>query len=475
MKEYDVIVIGSGAGMAIASAAYEQGMKVAVVENGPMGGTCLNRGCIPTKILTYVADVIVELEHAERVNLKAKVEEVDFPALMQRMRHETYGDAVEMGKSINRAEGLDWYNVTGEFIKDYTMKVGDETIKAPHIFIVAGSRPNIPDIKGLDKTEYLTNKTVLELTEQPKSMIIIGGGYISTEFGHFFSAIGTDVTIIGRNPYLVKEEDTDVSELLKEELSQRMNVLTNHESIEISESNGLKKVVARDQESGEKKEFHAEAILMATGRRSNADLFKPEKTGVKADKRGYIIVDEHFRTNKKNIWSFGDALGRFQFRHVANDEAQVAWYNFTRTLNAQRHDEKPELLTLEYHAVPRAVFSYPPIATVGMTLKDAKASGREVLVGELPYTGAAKGAAMGNPAGFVRVICDANDRTILGATIIGPHSPVLIQEIINLMYTRERTYLPMFNAMHIHPALPEIVQRAFGRLAPIDGGHQHHH
>ncbi|MHA1481131.1 MAG: dihydrolipoyl dehydrogenase [Candidatus Thorarchaeota archaeon] len=475
MKEYDVIVIGSGAGMTVGSAAFEQGLSVAIVENGPMGGTCLNRGCIPTKILTYVADVIVQIQHAEVVNLKAKVESVDFPALMDRMRHETIGEAAQMGESIKAVEGIDWYNVTGEFIDDYTMKVGDETIKGKHIFIAAGSRPLIPEIKGLEDIEYLTNKTALELTVQPKSMIIVGGGYIATEFGHFFSAIGTDVTIIGRNPYLVKEEDNDVSELLKSELSKRMNIITNHEVIVASESGGMKKIVAKDRDTGNDKEFEAETVLIAVGRRSNADLFKPEKTGVKADSKGWIIVDDHFRTNKERIWAFGDALGKYMFRHVANEQSQVVWYNFVRTMNAQQSGEEPELLSLEYHAVPRAVFSFPPIATVGMTLNDARKSGKEILVGQIDYTGAAKGQAMGSPAGFVRVICDANDRTILGASIIGPYSPILIQEIINLMNTPERTYMPVYKAIHIHPALPELVQRAFGRLAPIDGGSGHHH
>ncbi|MHA1929295.1 MAG: dihydrolipoyl dehydrogenase [Candidatus Thorarchaeota archaeon] len=475
MKEYDVIVVGSGAGMTVGSAAFEQGLSVAIIENGPMGGTCLNRGCIPTKILTYVADVIMQIQHAEKVNLRAKVESVDFPALMERMRHETAGDAENMGKSINATEGIDWYNVTGEFIDDYTMKVGDETIRGKHIFIAAGSRPLIPDIKGLDDVDYLTNKTALELTERPKSMIIVGGGYIATEFAHFFSAVGTEVTIIGRNPYLVKEEDEDVSELLKEELSERMKVLTNHEVVAVSESGKIKKAIAKNRETGKEIEVEADAILIAVGRRSNADLFKPEKTDVKADKNGWIIVDDHFRTSKKNIWAFGDALGKYMFRHVANEQSQKVWYNFVRTLNAEREENEPELLSMEYHAIPRAVFSYPPVATVGMTLKEAKESGRELLVGQIDYTGAAKGMAMGNPKGFVRVIVDANDRTILGSSIIGPYSPILIQEIINLMNTRERTYMPMFQSIHIHPALPEIVQRAFGRLAPIDGGSGHHH
>ncbi|MGY5855500.1 MAG: dihydrolipoyl dehydrogenase [Candidatus Thorarchaeota archaeon] len=475
MKEYDLIVIGSGAGMNIASGAYEQGLKVAVIENGPMGGTCLNRGCIPTKILTYVADIITQAKHLQELGVEIEIKKIDYQWIMKRMRDEVDGDSTMQGESVDRAEGLDWYKGTGAFVDDYTMVIDGEKIKAPNIIIAAGSRPYIPDIKGLDKVEYLTNDGALHLMEQPKSMLIVGGGYIATEFGHFFSAVGTDVTIIGRNQYLVKKEDPDVSDILKQELSKRMNVHTNHEVIEVKEENGEKVVIAKDRETSSKTEFRGEVLVIAAGRRSNADLFKPEKTGVRTDNKGWVIVDDYFRTSKKGIWSFGDAIGRYQFRHVANDESQITWYNFIRTLNAQYEKTEPELQTMDYNAIPGAVFSYPPIATVGMTLKEAKESGLKLLVGQADYSIGAKGFAMGNPASLIRVIVDGDSSKILGATIIGPYAPILIQEIINLMYTPEGTYEPMFKAIHIHPALPEIVQRAFGRLAPIDGGHEHHH
>jgi dihydrolipoamide dehydrogenase len=472
MKEYDLIVIGSGAGLNLASPAFESGMRVAIVENGPMGGTCLNRGCIPTKILTYVADMIVQTQHSEKLNVKATVESVDFPALMERMREHVGTDATNIGNSINSTEGYDWYHTTGEFVDDYTLKVGDEKIRGTHIFIAAGTRPLIPDIKGLDKVDFMTNKEALQLTEQPKSMIIMGGGYIATEFGHFFSAVGTDVTIIGRNPYLVKMEDPDVSELLKKELSQRMTVITNHEAVEVSEKDGTKTVIAKDRDTGETKEFSADYLLVAVGRRSNADLFKPEKTGVKTDKNGYITVDEYFRTSKRRIWAFGDAIGKYMFRHIANEESQIVWYNWIKSL---RGESEKEFLTMDYTTVPWAVFSYPPIATVGMTLNKAKESGIPLLVGRADYTDVAKGFAMGDPEGFTRIIADARDRRILGATIIGPYAPMLIHEVIALMHTYDRSIMPGRQAVHIHPTLSEVVQRAFGRLAPIDGGHSHSH
>ncbi|MHA2140288.1 MAG: dihydrolipoyl dehydrogenase [Candidatus Thorarchaeota archaeon] len=472
MKNYDLITIGSGAGLNLASPAYSSGMKVAVVENGPMGGTCLNRGCIPTKILTYVADMIVQTQHAEKLNVKATIESVDFPALMKRMRKHVDTDANNIGESINAAKDYDWYHTTGEFIDDYTMEVDGEKIRGEHFFIAAGTRPLIPKIEGINKVDFMTNKEALQLTEKPKSMIILGGGYIATEFGHFFSAVGTDVTIIGRNPYLVKMEDNDVSELLFRELSKRMRVLTNHEAIAVSEDNGKKTVVARDREFGTEKTFSADSLLVAVGRQSNADLFKPEKTGVKTDDRGFVIVDDYFRTTKKRIWAFGDAIGKYMFRHVANEEAGIVWYNWSRSLQGAGPEE---FISMDYNAVPWAVFSYPPIATVGMNLRQAEASGRPLLVGRADYNDVAKGFAMGEPEGFARVIADAETRRILGATVIGPYAPMLLHEVIVLMNTDRGSFIPSRRAMYIHPSLSEVVRNAIGSLAPIGGGHEHHH
>ncbi|MHA1961297.1 MAG: dihydrolipoyl dehydrogenase family protein [Candidatus Thorarchaeota archaeon] len=448
MKEYDVVVVGSGAGMNVAANAYEMGMTVAVVEHGPMGGTCLNRGCIPTKMLTYVADLIVETQHAEKLNVKFGVESIDFPGLMKRVRDEVGGDSKRQGESVDATPNFDWYKETGEFVGKYTLKVGDETIKGKHIFIVSGTRPIFPDIKGLDEIGYQTSATILELTTRPKSMIILGGGYIAAEFGHFFSAVGVDVTILGRNPYLVKNEDEDVSELLKQELSNRMAVLTNHEVIEVKDNGSTKTVI---------------------GRRPNDDLLKFEKTGVKTDERGFVIVDEFYRTSQKSIWALGDAIGKFQFRHTANEESGYAWYNFVQNL---RNGKDADMLTMRYDAIPWAIFSYPPIATVGMTLRQAKESGKRLLVGQVDYTDTAKGMAMGDPPGFVRVIADGETGKILGATIIGPFAPILIQSIVNIMYTDDPTYNGGRRAIYVHPLENSCYQTigvypSFRRLAMI--------
>ncbi|MHA1635929.1 MAG: dihydrolipoyl dehydrogenase [Candidatus Thorarchaeota archaeon] len=464
MLQYDIIVIGAGAGMRIAFAAHQQKLKVALIENGPIGGTCLNRGCIPTKILTSVADYIVQLDALNSLGVKTKIENIDYPWIMKRMRKKVDEWSIEQAKGIEQTEGVDWYHGTGEFVEDYVVEVNGQRLTANKIFISAGSRPLIPEIKGLEDTEYLTNDEAMHLMEQPKSMIIIGGGYIAAEFGHFFSAVGTKVTILGRNQYLIKDEDHDVSEMLCEQLSKRMTIETNHEVIEVREEGNLKVAVARNKSTNETKEFKAEVLLVATGRRSNSDLFKPEKTGVEVDENGWIIVDDYLRTSKKDIWALGDALGRHLFRHVANQEAKLVLHNLTETFDGAHESEMKKM---SYHAVARGVFSYPPIAAVGMTLKEAKESGHELLVTNVDYDFSVKGFAIAAPPSLVRVIVDADSKKLLGACVVGPHAQIMIQEITTLMNTPEGTYLPMVESIHIHPSLIEIMQRAMWRLAPL--------
>ena len=256
-------------------------------------------------------------------------------------------------------------------------------------------------------------------------------------------------------------------QISKEELSKRMQVHTNFEVTEVKEKDGLKIAVAKNRETGDVKEFKGEVLLVAAGRRTNADLLQPEKSGVEVDSNGWVIVDDYFRTNKEGIWSLGDAIGRYQFRHVANEEYRVLWHNMMQVNEAKEKGSEPEFKTMNYGAIPSAVFSYPPIATVGMTLKKAKESGLKLLVAQTDYSWISKRFAMENPPRIIRVVVDANSRKIIGTTIVGPYAPILIQEVINLMYTSEGTDEKLFEAIHIHPALSEVVQRSLYKLAPL--------
>lgn len=454
MEKFDVLVIGSGSGMIIAASAVGSGVKTALIESGPIGGTCLNRGCVPSKILIHPADVALTIREAGNIGIESSLSSVNFQNIMDRMHRVVTEDVERQTKAIEIDRKLTWFKDVAEFTSDYTLKTGNQTVRADKIFIVSGARPAIPPLKGIENINYLTSDTVLNLKTLPKSMVIIGGGYIATEYGHFFSSLGTTVTIIQRNPRMLPEEEPEVSELLTEEMSKRMRILMNHEAIEAKQNGDLKTVVAKSVVDDQVRELSAEALLVAAGRVPNSDLLKPEKTGVELDKRGYIKVNEYLETRKKNIFAFGDAIGKQMFKHVANYEAQVAWHNSI-------HDHK---VKADYTAAPHAVFTNPQVASVGMKQAEAKRAGYKILVGKAYYKDTAQGAAMAEPKGFVKVIVEKKSGQILGAHIIGPFASMLIQEVINAMSTSDRSFLPIIRGMHIHPAMNEVVLNAFGDL-----------
>ena len=445
--------------MTIVDGALRRGMSVALVEEGPLGGTCLNRGCIPSKMVIYSADVINVIGEAGRLGIKARIDEVDFAAIMERSQRLVTEDRSHMEKGIEQVPGLTFYKDVGEFVSDYTMQVSGETISAENVFIVSGARPLIPPIKGLEDVGYLTSRSVWDLRERPESILIVGGGFVAVEFAHFFSSVGSSVTLLSRSPRLIKFAEPEVSELLGRAMGRRMEIHYNVEAVATHKSGGIKEVVTVNKVTGEKKRFQGEEIMITAGRRSNADLLKPEKTGVELDSRGFVAVNEYLETSKPQIWAFGDAIGKHMFKHVANYEAEIAWHNFVSR----------EKVPVDYSAVPYAVFGNPQMASVGMTEQEAREKGYDILVGSYEFKDTAKGAAMGVDEGFVKVIIEDRTYRILGGHIIGPYAPILMQEVINAMNTEDGSVAPMQNAMYIHPAAPEVVQRAFFNL------HRHVH
>jgi dihydrolipoamide dehydrogenase len=329
------------------------------------------------------------------------------------------------------------------------------------IILGAGSKPTIPPIKGIEKIGYLTSDTLLQLERLPESITIIGGGYIAAEYSHFFSAMGSKVTIIGRNSQFLPDEEPEVSALAKRELQKHMTIITNHEVREAEKtSEGKKKLIAVNRENGKNIEITAEEILIATGRGPNTDILHPERADIKTDKEGWIITNEYLETTQPNVWALGDANGKYPFKHKANYDAQVVYYNAILKRSVK----------VDYHAIPHAVFTDPEIASVGLKEKETteKYGKDNVLIGIHRYQDTAKGEAMNAKDYFVKVIVEKGTMKILGAHIIGPQASVLIQEIINLMYTHEQNAEPILRGMHIHPALSEVVQKAFDSLMPID-------
>jgi len=455
MKKSDVIVIGSGCGMNIVEEALGHEMSVALVDKGPIGGTCANLGCIPSKMLIFAADRIAEIQEAGKLGIEAKIKNIDFLFIMERMRKFISENQQHMKHGLSQAEGLVFYEGEGHFTNEYTIEVNGEEIKGDKIFIASGSRPFVPPIKGLDGVDFLTNESTLQLKEKPESLIIIGGGYIAVEYGHFFAAMGTKVTILEMADRLVLAEEPEVAELLKRELSRHMDIYTGVQAEEVKGSGQGVTVMVNDLKAGGNKEFTAQRILVAVGRKSNADLLKGENTGVEVDKRGFIKVNDYLETNQKNIYAVGDANGQQMFTHVANVEALLAADN-------AMHGSK---LKMDYSAVPHAVYSHPQIASVGLT-EAAAGKVYKILVGRAKYSDVAQGDAMREENGFAKAIAEADTGKILGFHIIGPYAPILIQEVVNAMASGG-SINQIQSSMHIHPAISELIPAVLSNLESV--------
>jgi mycothione reductase len=454
MKEYDVIAVGTGSAMYVVDGMLRRNpeIRAAVIDKDDPGGICLTRGCIPSKILLYPAELIRNIECASTFGIDVTIRNVDFAKVMMRMREIIDGDVESIRQGLTGSPNIDYYHATAEFISPYTLKVLNETITSKMILLSTGSEPIIPPIRGLREVGYETSDTILQMTKLPESIAVIGGGYIAAEYGHFLSAMGSTVTIVGRNPQFLPQEEPEVSALAKHELQKHMTVLTNYQAIEAKKAEGSKKeIVVVHRETQEKRTVVADEILVAAGRGPVKNI-KPQRGGIKVDEKGWIQVDEFLQTSSPNVWAFGDANGKYLFKHVGNHEASIVYYNAV----LQRK------FPVDYHAVPHAVFTYPEVASVGLREKEAieRFGADRILIGFERYEDTAKGEAMAVKDYFVKIILDRESLRILGAHIISPYASILIQEIINLMYTREQNAHPLLDAMHIHPALSEVVQRA---------------
>jgi mycothione reductase len=439
-------------------------MKVAVIDKDEPGGICLTRGCIPSKILLYPAELVRLTEKAREFGITTEIKSIDFAQVMGRMRALIGADIESIRRGLSSSDNIDYYHDTAEFVAPYTLKVGADTIKSKLIFLCTGSQTIVPPVKGLVGAGYLTSDDVLRLEKLPGSIAVIGGGYIAAELGHFLAAMGSRVTILGRNPQFLPEEEPEVSEVLRKDLGRHMTILTNTEVKEARKAGGKKLLRAEDRKTGSVKEIEAEEILVAAGRGPNTGILHPEKGGVKTDDRGWIMVDEYLETSQPGVWAMGDADGRFMFKHVANYESEIVYYNAVLKRRVK----------VDYHAVPHAVFTYPEAAGVGMKESEAvQKFGKEgVLIGFLRYEDTAKGEAMAAKGYFVKVIMEKDTEKIVGAHIAGPYASILIQELVNAMYAGDQSPKDLRRSMYTHPALNEVVQRALYSVYGVD---EYHH
>jgi len=470
MEHVDFLVIGSGSGLDVANAAANRGQSVAVIEKGPLGGTCLNRGCIPSKRLLYHAEVLETIERGGEFHIDAAVNGVDFADIVREVNEEVAADADSIRDGLRSSPRHDLYEGEGRFVDDRTVEItgGEDDgtqVSADTVLIAAGTRPAVPDIDGIDGVDYLTSTEALQLEAPPDHLVIVGGGYIAAELGHFFGTFGSDVTIIGRRPNLLPAADEAVAEAFTERYDDRFTVHTGHAATAVSASNGAVTVEAQPYDydegsaEGEPVTVTGNELLVATGRTPNSDTLNLGATGVETDARGFVETDEYLRTTADGVWALGDIVGEYLLKHNANHEAAAVARNLFG-------DREP----VDYSAMPFAVFASPEVAGVGATEEELRANGREYATRTYEYDQTARGDAM-KADGFVKTLIDL-DGEILGCHIIGPEASNLIQEVVVAMTAGSGTVRDIRESVHIHPALSEVVQRAFsGQFSRGDRDH----
>ncbi|MFU1782917.1 dihydrolipoyl dehydrogenase [Haloarcula japonica] len=478
MNDVDFLVIGSGSGLDVANAAANRGQSVAVVEKGPLGGTCLNRGCIPSKMLLYHSDVLETVERASEFDIDAEVNGVDFADIVRKVNEDVESDSESIREGLRSSSRHDLYEGEGRFVDDRTVEVGsgpDEgtQIRAETVLIAAGTRPSVPDIDGIDDVDFLTSTEALQLQSPPDHLVVVGGGYIAAELGHFFGTFGSDVTIIGRRPNLLPEADEEIAAAFTERYADRFTVHTGYAATAVSESKGTVTVEAKPYEysddgddSGVQDEdgvtVTGDELLVAAGRTPNTDLLNLDATGVEMDDRGFVNTDEYLRTTADGVWALGDIVGEYLLKHSANHEAQAVARNLFGD----------GLEPVDYSAMPFAVFASPEVAGVGAREAELRAAGREYATRTYQFDETARGSAM-KADGFLKAIIDLEGE-ILGCHIMGPEASDLIQEVVVAMTAGSGTVQDIRESVHIHPALSEVVQRGFsGQFSRGDSRHSH--
>lgn len=440
-KHYDLVVIGTGAANIVVDAAVRQGLHIAIVEKGKFGGTCLNRGCIPTKILVTAANYVREIKEAERLGVVSGPASINWQTVSDRLWGFLNPASQGTRDYYASMENIDIYEGTASFTdkKDLHINLNDGSqadISGDKIILGTGAKTNIPVLPGLEEAGYVTSESLFgdKYPQKPyKSLIIVGGGPIGCEFGHVFNAAGTKVTIVQHNVRLLPKDDEDVSAfLLTQFINYGIDVELNKDTVSVEIKDGLKVLRFKDRSTGEEGSVAAEEILIAPGVKPTTDLLHLENTDVTLDKRGYIETNEFLETAAEGIWALGDINGLAPFRHKANYEAEIISHNLFE------NREPKDWRWARYDLVPAVTYTYPEAAQVGLTEANAKKAGYDVDIAVNHYSTAAKGYALGfeqgNPNdGFVKLVIDKKTKHLLGAHIIGHEASILIQPFINLM------------------------------------------
>jgi len=443
-ETYDLVIVGSGSGNSIPS--YLDDWRIAIVERDVFGGTCLNRGCIPSKMFVYPADVAVAARSSAKLGIDTQFNGADWPAIRDRV-FDLIDPIASNGREY-RATGspnVTLIEGTASFLDECTLDVEGRHITAPNILIAAGARPVVPPIAGLMETGFHTSDSIMRLPELPKRLGIIGGGFIAVEMGHVFSGLGSEVTIFNRSSTLLREFDHDIATTFTEVFGQRVRLMLGHIPTRVERvTDGIMITSAVG-------ETVVDELLVATGREPNSDLLDVDAAGLECHHHGTIAVDDTMATNVPGIWAIGDIANNHQLKHLANAEAAVAFWNIAHPGDIRRQS---------YKAVPSAVFSNPQVATVGLTEQEAVKQGRTFRVGRRDYASTAFGWAMVDEPGFAKVHVDEDTGLILGAHILGPQASSIIQPLIQAMQFDQRAEDVARQVFYIHPALTEVIENA---------------
>ncbi len=448
MQTYEVIIIGTGGGAKIASALSKLGRRVALIEKDKAGGTCLNRGCIPSKMLIHPAGQLQRIRELNRLQIRAEIQSVDFEALLAGINAYTDDLSSSIDTHYERAETVDYYRGEARFLADHEVQVGDQRLTAPRIVIATGSRPKIPSIPGLADTPFLTSTEALRAREVPPRLAVLGSGYIAAELGGAYAGFGSDVTFIARTTFL-RREDQEIVEVFKKGFFPGKTILefTTVRGVDYEQSQFL---IETESADGEHRALEADALLVATGVRPNSDLLGLEHTSIETDEGGFIRVDDRLQTTASGVYAIGDVAGNFLFRHSVNFEAEY-W--------VQAHFFSVSPPPIEYPPMPSAVFTHPEIASVGWTEEEAEKRGVPVVIGKAAYTSCTMALARGLEIGLAKLIFERETGLLKGAHLVGEEASTMIQELV-LAATANLTAQQIYRQIYIHPAFPEVVRNA---------------
>jgi pyruvate/2-oxoglutarate dehydrogenase complex dihydrolipoamide dehydrogenase (E3) component len=451
VTDCDAIVIGAGQpGPGVAGWLAEKGKQVVLIEMEKVGGTCLNHGCKPTKALRASAAIAQQVRRAGEYGVRVGEPHVDFPAAMDRVWSIIDEMRDSVSKWIDSVDNLELIHGTAQLVTDpegvaHRVQIGDRELRAPEVYLNLGARAAVPPVPGLDSVSSMTEVELLALRELPAHLVIAGGGYIGLEFGQMFRRFGSDVTIIAGGG-IAPQEDGDVSAIISEMLTgEGVKIIDGFTERVGPHESGVE--VAVDDGSM----ITGTHLLMATGRRSNSDLLGPDH-GIATDEKGFFKIDSRFQTSVKGVWALGDVNGHGAFTHTAYQDGQIL---------------QDPARSLEGRVKEYAMFTDPPLGRVGMTVREARESGRRVLKAEVPMSSVSRAILEGETTGLMRILVDADSEQILGATILGMHADDLIQ-ILGLAMQAHVTYPVIQNVLPIHPTMAEFVPSILRSLEPLD-------